>query len=268
MIPLTMIRSKLTPLIALTALLLLTMAACGGGDGDDAPRASLAAGAIGCEQMREDSYQYSFQVDLDTGPLPTSSPLPTGPGRPPFHFTSSVRGVVQDGVKLQGTVTNTDGTNNTVYEAIQIGDTGYLKFDNGQGWKESDTSVRPIAFPYWPMSVCESLAPDIDTGSLGTPEIEELNGINTERYEVPSLGIDFFKRSPDFGSGSDAASYITGLSGTLWVAETGRYPAKFDFSGQGNYTSGQVFTVQIQFEVWDLRSEVKVSAPTLGIPGN
>jgi hypothetical protein len=266
MIPLTMFRSKLALLVACaTGVVLLTIAACGGG-GDDAPSASLAAGAIGCEQMFEDSYQYSVQIDLDVGPLPAVAPTPTGQGRPPFHFTTIVKGQVQDGVKLQGKIDNTDGNSKTVYDAIQIGDTGYLKFDE-TGWRANDTSLRPIPFPYSPMTVCESIAPDVDTTALGTPANEETSGVSTERYELTNLGIDFFKRSPEFGGASDAAAYLSSLSGTLWVAEKGRYPAKFDITAQGSYPSGQVLTVRVQFEVWGLGSDIQIEEPPLGTPG-
>jgi hypothetical protein len=267
MVPLTMIRSKLALYTACSAGVLLTIAACGGGD-DDAPSVSLAAGAIGCEQMFEDSYQYSVQVDTDVGPLPTTVPTPTGQGRPAFHFTTIVKGQVQDGVKLQGTIDNTDGNSKTVYDAIQIGHTGYLKFDE-TGWKANDTSQQRIPFPYWPMAVCESIAPDVDTTALGAPENEELNGVKTQRYELTDLGVDFFKRSPEFGGGSDAANYLSGLSGTLWVAENGRYPAKFDITAQGSYPSGQVLTIQIQFEAWDVGSDdLQIKEPPLGTPGS
>lgn len=266
MIPLMMIRSRFALSVACATLLLLVVAACGGGD--DKPVVSLPAGAVGCQQMFSDSYQYSVQVDRDIGPLPTAAPTPTGQGRPPFHFTTTVKGLVQDGVKLQGTINNTDGNSETVYEAIQIGNTGYLKFDDGQGWKANDTSLRRIPFPYWPMAVCESIAPDIDTTALGAPESENLNGLGTERFKLTDLGVDFFKRSPDFSGASDEANFLTSLSGTMWVAEEGRYPAKFDISGQGNYLSGQVFTVRIQYEVWDIGSDIKISEPPLGTPGN
>lgn len=262
-----MTRSRLASLIAPTAVFLLLISACGGG-GNGGPTVSLPAGAVGCQQMFNDSYQYSVQVDQDIGPLPTTAPTPTGQGRPPFQFTTTVKGLVQDGLKLQGTINNTDGSNSTLYEAIQIGDTGYLKFDDGQGWKANDTSLRRIPFPYWPMAVCESIAPDIDTTTLDAPEGEKLNGVDTERFELTDLGVDFFKRSPDFGSASDPANYLSGLQGTIWIAAKGRYPAKFDLTGQGNYPSGQVYTVRIQFEVWDVGSDVKISEPPLGTSGS
>jgi hypothetical protein len=266
MTSLTMNRYRPALLAAFAVLALLATAACGGDD-DDVPSTSLAAGAVGCEQLLNDSYQYTVQVDTDVGPLPTA-PLPTGQGRPAFHFTTTVNGKVQDGVKLQATVENTDGPNKTVYEAIQIGDTGYLKFEDELGWKASDTSLRRIPFPYWPMAVCQSIAPDIDTSALDAPESENLNGVDTERFELAGISTDFFKRSPEFGPGSDAAAYISSLSGTLSVAKEGRYPAKFDVTGQGNYPSGQVFTMQIQFDAWDFGADIQISEPPLGTPGS
>lgn len=269
MISLMTVRPRFILLASAAAAALLALAACGGGgsSGERAPSESLAAGQVTCEQLFNDSYQYRVQVDQDIGPLPTAEPTPTGQGRPPFHVTAKIEGKVQDGVKLQATIDNTVDQINTVYEAIQIGaNIGYVKYQDQEFWTASDTSIRRIPFPYWPMSLCDAFSPGIDTTALGTAESDTLNGVSTEKYQLTNLSNTFFARSPDFGSGSDASAYTGSLTGTLWVSSKGRYPVKFDISGQGLYPSGQVYSVQVQYEVWDMGSNISISEPPLGTP--
>jgi hypothetical protein len=113
------------------------------------------------------------------------------------------------------------------------------------------------------MTLCDALAPDIDTTALGQPVSEDVRGIKTEKYEFSGLPNDFFKRSPDFGSGSDFSAYTNSISGTIWISQTGRYPVKFEISAQGNYPSGQPLTVNATLEVWDMGGDIKIEQPPL-----
>lgn len=264
MIPLNMTRPALT--LALAIFAVLAMTACSGDDDDYAPSGSLSAGQITCEQLFNRSYQYSISVKQTIGPVPTTDPMPSGGVRQPFELTQQVtNGKVQDGVNLQATVQNTLDANDTVYEAIQIGmNDGYLKFDDDSGWKHHDTSTRRIPFPYWPMSLCDSLSLSMDTTKYGDPVTEDVRGTRSEKYVIDEIDNTVIARSPDFGPGSDLVSYIPTLSGTLWVAQTGRYPTKFELSGQGAYPSGQSLSVQLTWEVWDMGGKISVKAPPLG----
>ncbi len=252
------------PALALPAAALLVAVACGG---DDAltPSRSLGAGLITCEQLHAASYQYGVQVDLDVGPLPTIEPKPTGVGPSPFHFTTIVdNGRVQNGGRIAASIHNTDGGNRADYEAIQWDDdTAYLKLTTEEPWQEADTSTRPIPFPYWPKGLCDALGPDIDTTTLGTPVIEDVRGATSEKYEINDLSSEFFRRAPDFGGGSDAAGLIEVIDGAIWISERGRYPTKFEITGTGQYGSGQLFTVTIVYEVWDMGADIKIEQPPL-----
>jgi hypothetical protein len=255
-----------TKLVATTiACLLVVAAACGGGVEGDAPSHSLPAGEITCEQLYNKSYQYAVKVDFDVGPQPTGETAPTGVGRSPYHFTTTVDNAkVEKSNRLAASIHNTDGHNRADYQAIQWDDnTAFLKLAEEQPWRQEDTSVRPISFPYWPMSLCDALRPDIDTTTFGEPVREDVRGIKTEKYEFSGLPNDFFKRAPDFGSGSDFAAYTSSVGGTIWISETGKYPAKIELSAQGNYPSGQLLTVNVTLEVWDMGGDIKIEQPPL-----
>lgn len=251
-------------LVAMPCLLLLA-AACGGGAEGDAPSHSLAAGQITCEQLFNKSYQYAVKVDFEVGPQPTGEGAPTGVGRSPFHFTTTIeQGRVEKSNRLAATIHNTDGRSRADYEAIQWDDnTAFLKLAEDQPWRKEDTSVRPVSFPYWPMTLCDGLRPDVDTTTFGQPAEEDVRGIKTEKYEFSGLPNDFFKRVSDFGAGSDFAGYTSSVGGTIWISETGRYPAKMELAAQGNYPSGQLLTVNVTLEVWDMGGDIKIEQPPL-----
>lgn len=238
----------------MAAAVLLALVACGG-SADLGPRRSLAAGDITCEQLFNESYQFAVQVDFDIVDSPT-----------PFHFTTNSDGKVQDGVKLQAVISNTDGANVTTYEAIVYdSDSSFLKFEPESGWSLEDTTAGPIPFPYKPMELCDALAPDIDTESLGTGSAEDVRGVSSNRYELSETPTEFFSRQPDFGPASDPAAYINTFNGTLWVSQAGRYPTKFELRGQGTFPPGkQLLTMDVKLEVWDMGGDIKIEEPPLG----
>jgi len=250
---------------AAISCLFILAAACGGGAEGDAPSRSLAAGQITCEQLYEKSYQYAVKVDFEVGPQPTGEGAPTGIGRSPYHFFTTIDNArVEKSNRLAASIHNTDGHSRGDYEAIQWDDdTGFLKLAEEQPWRKEDTSVRPISFPYWPMSLCDALRPDINTASFGEPVREDVRGIKTEKYVFSGLPNDFFKRTPDFGPASAFSAYTNSIAGTIWISQTGRYPVKFEITGQGNYPSGQLLTVNITLEVWDMGGDIKIEQPPL-----
>jgi len=246
--------------------LVLAVAACGGG-GSDIADPSVSPGAVACDALLSQSYEYHVKVDLDVGPVPTP-PAPTGQGKSPFHFTTTIQGKIQDGAKVDANINNTDGANMATFEAIQIGNTGYLNFGEGQGWQASDTSQRGIPLPYLPDGLCQALTPDINTMTLGSSQDELVNGIDSSTYTLADLPTQFFLKAPDFGG--DSGDMIKAVSGSVSIAKKGLYPSKFDITGTGTYPSGQVLTVQLAFEVSNMQGDITVTAPesATGAPAN
>jgi hypothetical protein len=241
-------------LVAVAAFL----SACGGGS-------AFKPGPLVCDALSTQSYQYQLEATLHVDAMTGTPPPSTGGFSLPFTFTETIKGVVSDGKRFHVTVDNNDGYSDTVFEALQLdNNVGYE--NRGDGWKTMDTS-RGTLIKYFPPDVCSALAPDVDTSKLGTPQAEQVNGIASQRLALTNLPTQFFTRDADYGGGSDAASYIQSVNGTIWVANSGGYPTKLDMTGAGQYPNGQPLKVRITFQASDVGKSVDLKAPDLSTPG-
>jgi hypothetical protein len=255
---------KLPILLTAAVAALAVFAACGGDDDDDAdgPGASYAPGALICDALQQDSYEYTMDVTLEVKESEsTATPEPgTVQGPAPFQFFETIVAKVEDGTEIDASVVNTDGgVARGEFQAIELGDVGYINHDEA-GWEERDTAQRPLPIRYRPFWVCPALAPDINTTPLqGTAE--DVNGIPSTRYTLTDLSPLFFARDPDFGGASDAANYVRAINGDIWIAQDGGYPTKLDIIGEGAYPDGKPISVHMVFEITKMGGGISVSAP-------
>lgn len=214
------------------------------------------------------SYTYTAHAILDVAAAPTAAPTPTGQGPNAFRFTSDIAGEVQDGVKIHATITNTDGANSITYQAIQIGDDGYLNLGSSSGWTKSDTRVRGIPLTYRPDNICQAITPDIDTTKMDAPSSEQVNGVDSDHYKLSNFPAEFFARSADFTGSSDAYEFIKSLEGDIWLAKDGRWPTRLSIAGAGAYPNGAIYTVTLSLEIANMGGkDIKVSPPDfIGTP--
>jgi hypothetical protein len=235
------------------------LSACGGGSA-----AVFKPGPLVCDALSTQSYQYQLQAALQVDAMAGTPPPSTDAFSPPFTFTETIQGAVSDGKKFQVTIDNSDGHSDTIFQALQLdNNVGYQNF--GDGWNVRDTS-RGTLVKYFPPDVCNALAPDVDTSTLGTAQAEQVNGIASQRFAFTDLPTQFFTRDADYGGGSDAGSYLHNVNGTIWVADSGGYPTKLDMTGAGQYPNGQPLKVRITFQASDVGKSVDLKAPDLGTP--
>ena len=247
---------KLLPL-ATAALLLLGVFACGGGD-DAIPNPSVSPGQLSCDALSTYSYEYSEKTFYEVGPTPTP-PQPTGQGKSPFEFTTTINGKVQDGVKQDFTINNTDGHNKTEYKQVIIGNTYWINFGDNRGWVPGDTLQSRFPFPYQPVALCQAFVQDLNTSTLGDPTSETVNNVEADRYDFTGLPATFLQHSSDFSG--DPSALVSTLDGSVWVAKNGMYPMKFEISGQGFYPSGQLFTLKVTYDISNMKGDISVEPP-------
>ncbi len=251
------IRGPLFVTVGLLVAVAAFLSACGG---DSAAK----PGPLVCDTLSTQSYQYQMQATLQVDAMAGTPPPSTGAFSLPFTFTETIQGGVSDGKRFQVTVDNNDGYSDTIFQALQLdNNVGYENI--GQGWKIRDTS-RGSLIKYFPPDVCSALAPDVDTSTLGTAQAEQVNGIDSQRFAFTNLPTQFFTRDADYGGGSDAASYIQDVTGTIWVANSGGYPTKLDMTGTGQYPNGQPLRVRLTFQASDVGKSVDVKVPDLSTP--
>lgn len=242
----------------LIAVLALAIAGCSGGTSDSA----FTPGPLACNGLGTKSYHYTMTVTeqvkaLESTPAP---PVTIAPRIvPAATITWDIQGAVQGGGKggsIDATQHNsTQGASADIETiALESGDDFYNV--NGGGWK-----LAPGGPSFEPLTVCNSLSPDVDTTKLGAGVSETVNGVASQKFGFQGLSSQLIARLPDFGGGSDAGVYIRTLDGTVWVAEKGNLITKLDITGTGQYPNGQTISVTLQFEVKDLGGDIKVRAP-------
>jgi hypothetical protein len=235
------------------------LSACGGGSA-----AVFKPGPLVCDTLSTQSYQYQLQATFHVDAMTGTPPPSTGAFSPSFTFTETIQGAVSDGKKFQVTVDNNDGYTDTIFQVMQLdNNAGYE--NRGRGWTTFSTSTG-LPIKYFPPDVCSALAPDVDTSTLGAGQAEQVNGIASQRFALTNLPTQFFTRDGDYGGGSDAASYIQSVNGTIWVANSGGYPTKVDMIGAGQYPNGQPLKVRITFQASDVGKSVDLKAPDVSTP--
>lgn len=244
------------------ALTLVALAvACGDGD----PTTLAEPSQISCERLTEDSYRYHVEAVQDFGDIdPEVTPEATPPlGFATWAFSERHDGEVEDGSELYVSVFSTDGGSVGEIELIDLGDTSYSKFTGRGGWKEVDTTVRPLPVRYRPWLVCQGLVPDVDPTTLETSGREEVNGIVSYRYDINGQDLGFLARSGDFGSSSDIGAYAHEYTGSIWIAADGGYPSRIDLVSNGHYPDGRRISLDFLFEISDIGGDVKVEPPDI-----
>jgi hypothetical protein len=237
-------------------VLAASLAACGGGGSN----VVYQPGPLVCDTFSKASFRYKVHAEQKVDPV-VGTPVPDKPVLGAYTLTEDILGNVQDGTKFDASTTTTgSGLTPHTSEVIKLSDTlGY--FNNGSGWSAVNaTAARPLPLRYQPQILCEALAPDADTSKFSGGQTEDVNGVNSHRYSFSGLSAQFLARESDFGGGSQIANAIQTLDGTVWVADKG-YPTKFELSGAGPLSSGQLNSLNLTFEVTDMGADVSVQAP-------
>jgi hypothetical protein len=248
------IRSFPWLLIAALAAAGALFAACGGDSAVSKP------GPLTCDTFANDSFRYTVHVFKQVGNSPD-------PNVPDYYLKSDIQGSYQGGKAFDATVDNADGVNVGHTEIIQLDDGSGFTNTRNKGWVAAEnTAARPLPLRYRPADLCTALSPDVDTSTLSSVAVEDVNGVSTHKYTLTNVPSEFMARIPDFGSSSDIGANVKVLSGTVWVAEKGNYLSKLDISGTGQGADGTTYSIQMTFEVSDLGTDIKVSAPNLGSP--
>jgi hypothetical protein len=241
-----------------TVASLAIVSACGGDDDDAVSFES--GGPVICDRLETDSYTYIVDVEFTTE---SPEPKPTGvrQGPPSGSFTQHIEGQVEDSDSFMGDIVNDDASASRTEYSVVV-DNG-RSWWNPTGWQEQPSrDGRPgVSVPHLPLTLCQSLAQDIDT-SLAA-ESEEVNGIKSLRFDASPLSTDFPDRSPDgpFGAGSDVAVLVNEFNGAVWVAERGGYINKLELSGTGQYEDGTVLNVSIRYEISEMGADIDVDPP-------
>jgi hypothetical protein len=152
---------------------------------------------------------------------------------------------------VQGTAAGPSGTGSYSYppvDVIVIGVDYYINNGGGQWTKNPGANQNPVS--YRPLTACKSIETLIDpTSAVGQPD--KVNGLETHRYEVNLTGGAFFAQDPDFGGGSDLASFVKQLTGNIWLADDGAFIAKMDVTGSGTYPDGKKYMANLKYEISD-----------------
>lgn len=245
-------------LLSPAILIAATFVACGGDDDD----ATFQPGPLLCDGLGAKSYHYTMKVNEEVKAYEGAQPTPANL-TPPVTILWDITGANEGGdnggaidMKQYNEISGTGGNSETI---LLESDEGWVNI--GGGWSKSESLERPPHVAFWPIFTCRALAPDIDTAALGGGQPETINGVPSQKFSFEFPDSDFIARHPDFGGGSHAGSYIHSISGTVWVADQGNLITKLEVAGEGQYPTGQVITVSMQFEVSDLDTDIRVRAP-------
>ncbi len=154
--------------LALAAAIVLVSSACGAGD-DDSAEATFSAQPVNCAAMDADSYRFVTTIMFKVDGPPTPTPEGVAPAPGPFELTQKIEGDVESNDAYQANMSFIDQFNNSQTAAIRKGDKWWLQTTSG--WSEQGTEV----IPYRPITICESIAPDIDPS--GAHAADAVNGI-------------------------------------------------------------------------------------------
>lgn len=248
--------ARILPWLVASAALAVTLAACGGGDDDDvASGATFSTGGIDCAAMNNDSHRYvtTYTFRVEAAPTPTPEGVPGAP--PPTEVTLKVEVSVESADAQQALYTYEDEFNHNETDIIAVGDQ-YFQKSGSDPWRLSEGG----SIPYQAISICGALAPDMDLAST-EHETEEVNGIQSERFDYTDWATEWAVRFPSFGGGSDVGTLIETWTGSVWVAHDGNYISKVHLTGQGAYPDGSPLHVEFAYEIMDRGDDVNVEAP-------
>jgi hypothetical protein len=250
-------RTKLALLSAPAALLVLASTACGGDDDDEAT-AFDAGSPVVCDTLSNESYTYNamFQFTVEA---PEVRPTGVPPGPESTQFTQDIAGEHEDADSFKATTVASDTFRE--YPAVSaVYDDGRVWTSNPTGWTEQPPRERlGDNIPYRPVDVCTALAPDIDT--TWDTESEEINGVDSHRFDVEGLVSDFPDRSPGLGGGADIAQLVNEFDGSIWVAEDGAYVTKMELTGSGTYPDGTALSVIFAYEITEMDADIDIAPP-------
>ena len=236
---------KILVVIAIFGLALL--AACSNG-GNPTLNVTVEPGKVTCEPLGLfDSYRFHSIHTLELEELDPSLPE-SDYERPGYKMAWDVEGAVEGTDRVEALISYplADWPNLGV---VAIGETYWRNVVNR--WTEES---GPQTFLYEPLSLCSSLAPDLDLNGL-TGEPDAVGEVEARRYHFDALPSDFAKRSEYLGPGSDAGSLISDYEVDVWVAEEGSYLVGMDITGVGTYENGRKFSIRFFYEVEDINDK-------------
>jgi len=231
----------------------IVVVACGGGNSSVGP--AYEGGPVACDALESRSFTYSLDavIDIDN---PDILPVLTGVtrGPPDTVFTTHVEADVEDGDRIDATITNDDGFTFTTFGAIVAEGAAYTQFDNRE-WQQRDISFEPV--PYRLLGLCNAIGLDLELGPLtGTRD----EAIASQKFEIDSLAMDFPSLTRDL-VGGDVDTLIEAFDVTVWVAEQGSYISKVDLIGTGFYGDETSLTFHLSYEISDMGGDINVDIP-------
>lgn len=246
--------------LAAVSLAVAVWIACGG-DGQLSFQVTVEPGRVACEPLTQlRSYRYKTEVALDLAERPPEMP-PEDPDRgpAPFQFTWAIEAAVQEGDKLQATLSYPGQNQPDLPVTVIDNQAWYLV---GERWEiQSLGAGTPFPVPYLPLDTCNAIAPDIDTSQL-TGEPDTVGGLPSRRYHFDSLQSELPDRHPSLGPESDAARVVNDFQGDIWIAETGSFITKLDLTGTGTYENGRQLNLEVFLELSDINDEgIKIEPP-------
>jgi hypothetical protein len=142
-------------------------------------------------------------------------------------------------------------------EIMRLGTQTFTRFGAG-GWQTGD-AIQGLGgiSGFDPENLCERSLAALDTAGQ-TPAREVVNGIASLRYEVNGPQIGRSLTGVSAGARAQAPGVATAQgAATVWVAESGGYPTKFQVSGRSGTGS-----IELQISISDVNGkDIQINPP-------
>ena len=245
------------------ALVLALVIACGGKEGETAPKGVTAS----CENVDNlSSYRYTITVKLQSPAFQTTPGAATS--APLGSFADTLAALLSD-FNIDGSHVAPDRTQAVLHfqsdevELRAIGDKRWERF--GDTWEEQKLTTPEIGF-LTPGVVCNEIVQEIASGlDRATAADESVNGVKTRRYTLDKTGLS---KLPGL-LGADAKTKLPEkFQVDVWLAKDGDWPAKLDVNAEDKDGQGKPIAVKLYMELRDFGDKtITIEAPVLNSPG-
>ena len=239
----------LSALLAAASLFLLIV-------GCTSTSASQNAGSINCRATEDiNSYEYLIEVKFN------SPAFSTAEGATSFGTFSQEIDTFFERVEMIGSVAGpTAGSLITrsadaETEVRTISGRSWLR--NGNIWREVNIASVP-SVNISPMAVCGSVAADLASTLLeGASKTEDIGGIESRRYSLRAGdGQELARLLSSTGGNS-----LRNISGTVWLARSGRWPVRLELSSSGTNSGGQPVSLDMIIEFRNVNRPLSILPP-------
>jgi hypothetical protein len=234
------LKAAITGLIVCCAA---ALAACGGNGDEDEAVAS-------CESISDiESYRYTINLKLRSSAF--ARPAPASTEAPLTAFADALAALFSD-LKLDGAYKAPDRTQALLkfqggeLELREIGRQAWMRI--GADWREQDPAEGGVTLT--PAVVCRDIVTSISPSLEDADSTrEEVNGIDTDRYQLDQTSLE---QLPELlGTGSEA-DLPDKYAVDVWLARDGRFPVRLSLGSEDTDDLGRPIGLTLFMEFRDI----------------